>query len=302
MDPVKTAIWCIESSFTAELTLDEIAQVSGVSRFHLSRAFGVATGRSVMRYVRERRLSEAARQLADGAPDILTVALDWGYGSHEAFTRAFREQFGVTPEELRARRDLSSLALVEPLPMHDITPAPIAEPRIVTGKPLLIAGFSGHFSMDKTQGIPLLWQKIAPHFGHIPGQSGYVAYGASYNCDENGAFDYIAGTEVSFFGDLTDEFARLIQQGDVTALTRIPGIGKKTAERMLVELRDRVNDLGPAATASGGVPKDPVAEATVALQALGYKPAEVSRLVRDAAASGDRAEDIIRKALKAALR
>jgi Holliday junction DNA helicase RuvA len=103
-------------------------------------------------------------------------------------------------------------------------------------------------------------------------------------------------------GVSTDEFARLIQQGDVAALTRIPGIGKKTAERMLVELRDRVNDLGPAATASGAVPKDPVAEATVALQALGYKPAEVSRLVRDAAAPGDRAEDIIRKALKAALR
>jgi Holliday junction DNA helicase RuvA len=103
-------------------------------------------------------------------------------------------------------------------------------------------------------------------------------------------------------GVSTEEFARLIQQGDVAALTRIPGIGKKTAERMLVELRDRVSDLGPAATASGAVPKDPVAEATVALQALGYKPAEVSRLVRDAAATGDSAEDIIRKALKAALR
>ena len=103
-------------------------------------------------------------------------------------------------------------------------------------------------------------------------------------------------------GVSTDEFARLIQLGDIAALTRIPGIGKKTAERMLVELRDRVADLGSAAATSGGVPNDPVAEATVALQALGYKPAEVTRLVRDAAASGDRAEDIIRKALKAALR
>jgi holliday junction DNA helicase RuvA len=102
-------------------------------------------------------------------------------------------------------------------------------------------------------------------------------------------------------GVSTDEFARLIQLGDIAALTRIPGIGKKTAERMLVELRDRVADLGGAA-ATSGVPNDPVAEATVALQALGYKPAEVTRLVRDAAASGDRAEDIIRKALKAALR
>ena len=103
-------------------------------------------------------------------------------------------------------------------------------------------------------------------------------------------------------GVSTEEFARLIQVGDVGALQRIPGIGKKTAERMLVELRDRVNDLGAAATAGGAVPKDPVAEATGALQALGYKPAEVTRLVRDAAAPGDRAEAIIRKALKAALR
>ena len=209
MDPIKKALWCIESRFASELSLDEIAEVSGVSRFHLSRAFGVATGRSVMRYVRERRLSEAARQLADGAPDILQVALDWGYGSHEAFTRAFREQFGITPEALRSRRDLSSLTLVEPLSMHAANRIPLAEPRIVTGKPMLIAGFSGHFSVDNTQGIPLLWQKIVPHFGHIPGQKGFVAYGASYNCDDVGAFDYIAGAEVASFSDLPNEFARL---------------------------------------------------------------------------------------------
>ncbi|HSS05679.1 MAG TPA: Holliday junction branch migration protein RuvA [Rhodanobacteraceae bacterium] len=103
-------------------------------------------------------------------------------------------------------------------------------------------------------------------------------------------------------GVSTEEFARLIQLGDVASLTRIPGIGKKTAERMLVELRDRVADLGHVPGSSAGVPKDPVAEATVALQTLGYKPAEVMRLVRDAAAPGDRAEEIIRKALKAALR
>ena len=103
-------------------------------------------------------------------------------------------------------------------------------------------------------------------------------------------------------GVSTEEFARLIQLGDVASLTRIPGIGKKTAERMLVELRDRVADLGHVPGSSAGVPKDPVAEATVALQTLGYKPAEVMRLVRGAAAPGDRAEEIIRKALKAALR
>jgi Holliday junction DNA helicase RuvA len=105
-------------------------------------------------------------------------------------------------------------------------------------------------------------------------------------------------------GTSTDEFARLVQTGDIAALTRIPGIGKKTAERIVVELRDRVDGIALAlpSASSGAVPKDPLAEASVALQQLGYKPAEVARLVKEAAEPGDTAESIIRKALKAALR
>jgi Holliday junction DNA helicase RuvA len=106
-------------------------------------------------------------------------------------------------------------------------------------------------------------------------------------------------------GVSTDEFARLVQAGDIAALTRIPGIGKKTAERIVVELRDRVDGIGLASLSTGGgagIAKDPVTEASVALQQLGYKPAEVSRLVKEAAEAGDTAEAIIRKALKAALR
>jgi Holliday junction DNA helicase RuvA len=95
-----------------------------------------------------------------------------------------------------------------------------------------------------------------------------------------------------------------VQTGDVAALTRIPGIGKKTAERIIVELRDRVDGIALALPSASGaaVPKDPLAEASVALQQLGYKPAEVARLVREAAEPGDSAESILRKALKAALR
>lgn len=105
-------------------------------------------------------------------------------------------------------------------------------------------------------------------------------------------------------GTAPDEFARLVQTGDIASLTRIPGIGKKTAERIIVELRDRVDGIALAMpSANGGaVPKDPLAEASVALQQLGYKPVEVARLVRAVAEPGDTAESIIRKALKAALR
>lgn len=105
-------------------------------------------------------------------------------------------------------------------------------------------------------------------------------------------------------GVSVDEFARLVQGGDIAALTRVPGIGNKTAERIIVELRDRVD--GIAMTIPGfnesPVPRDAVSEATVALQQLGYKPVESARLVKEAAQPGDDAEAIIRKALKAALR
>lgn len=104
-------------------------------------------------------------------------------------------------------------------------------------------------------------------------------------------------------GASVDEFARLVQSGDVAALTRIPGIGKKTAERIVVELRDRAADFSGTGTMLAGRPvaADPLSEASFALQQLGYKPAEISRMVK-AAETGDSAEDIIRKALKSALR
>jgi Holliday junction DNA helicase RuvA len=105
-------------------------------------------------------------------------------------------------------------------------------------------------------------------------------------------------------GASVEDFARLVQAGDVTALTRIPGIGKKTAERIVVELRDRAADFTGSGVIPGrGVPPvDALGEAVVALQQLGYKPAEAARMAEKAREDGDGAEAIIRKALKAALR
>jgi Holliday junction DNA helicase RuvA len=103
-------------------------------------------------------------------------------------------------------------------------------------------------------------------------------------------------------GVSVDEFARLVQTSDVTALTRIPGIGKKTAERMVVELRDRAAHLGGGAPGSSPLPQDPQSEAVSALQQLGYKPADAVRMAREATANGDDVATIIRKALQSALR
>ena len=209
MNPAQKALWFIESHLAGELTLDEIACVAGISRFHMVRAFAAATGLSVMRYVRARRLSEAARALANGAPDILTLALDADYGSHEAFTRAFRDHFGVTPEAVRNSTRLDNLTLLEAFVMDSTLIDKLQAPRFQTTKPLLIAGLGERYTCESSAGIPGQWQRFAQSVENIPGRVGKVAYGVCCNGDDSGNFDYIAGVEVSDFSDLPREFSRV---------------------------------------------------------------------------------------------
>jgi AraC family transcriptional regulator len=201
--PVEKAIWFIESHFLHDVTLDDLAQVCGRSRFQMSRLFSGATGKTVTAYVRGRRLTEAARLLADGAPDILAVALQAGYGSHEAFTRAFRDQFGICPAELRTRGNLAGIALVEPLREDPAVFIRLPPPRLVSLGPLLIAGLGRRFACDDFAGIPALWQEFHPHLGEIPGQKGSAAYGLVANKATVGeTYFYLAGVEVSAFSYL----------------------------------------------------------------------------------------------------
>jgi len=173
------------------------------------RAFATATGFSVIRYVRARRLTEAARALAAGAPDILDVALDADYGSHEAFTRAFRDHFGVTPETVRATTCLDKLKLQEPILMNSTASDSLAPPRFETGKAMLVAGIGDRFSYEGSAGIPGLWARFHQYVASFPGRIGPVAYGVCTNGDDAGNFDYIAGVEVADFSDLPREFSRV---------------------------------------------------------------------------------------------
>ncbi|HLZ01864.1 MAG TPA: AraC family transcriptional regulator [Bradyrhizobium sp.] len=209
MNPAQKALWYVESHLAGPLTLDEISEVAGVSRFHLVRAFAAATGFSVMRYVRARRLTEAARALAAGAPDILRVALDAEYGSHEAFTRAFRDHFGVTPESVRATTCLDKLKLQEPILMDSTALDKIAPPRFETGKAMLIAGVGERINCESSAGIPGLWHRFHQTIDNVPARNGTIAYGVCCNSDDSGNFDYIAGVEVADFSDLPREFSRV---------------------------------------------------------------------------------------------
>ena len=210
MNPAQKALWFIESHLADALTLDEIAGVAGISRFHMVRAFAAATGLLVMRYVRARRLSEAARALACGAPDILALALEADYGSHEAFTRAFRDHFGVTPEAVRASTRLDNLRLQEPIVMDSTALDHLKPPRFETSKPLLIAGLGERINPENGgAGIPNQWYRFHQSADAIPGRVGTMSYGVCCNGDDAGNFEYIAGVEVTDFSDLPRQFSRV---------------------------------------------------------------------------------------------
>jgi holliday junction DNA helicase RuvA len=109
-------------------------------------------------------------------------------------------------------------------------------------------------------------------------------------------------------GMSAEEFARCVTDGDTASLVRLPGIGRKTAERLLVEMRDRIGALPATAAMAGGRQAaatrapDPVSDAVSALVSLGYKPQEASRLVSAVEVEAERSEDLIRLALKATLK
>ncbi len=113
-------------------------------------------------------------------------------------------------------------------------------------------------------------------------------------------------------GMSAEEFARCVEFEDVSALVRLPGIGRKTAERLIVEMRDRLAKLGdqvgggagiamPSAQ-SAGRPRSEKSDAVAALVALGYKPLEADRLVKAVADDGMDSEALIRAALQSTVK
>jgi len=108
-------------------------------------------------------------------------------------------------------------------------------------------------------------------------------------------------------GMSAEEFSLAVQSGDTASLTRLPGVGKKTAERLIVEMRDRLDKLditvagtGLPSGAGAGAPKPhtPLDDALSALEALGYRPADALRMTKAVDCDGLGTEEIIRAALQ----
>lgn len=103
---IQSTVDFIDKNLNSEITLSEIANVSGYSIPHLYRVFKGITGLNIMEYVRKRRLCEACKELNSTDQNILSIAVNYNYESHEAFTRAFYTEYGFLPSSMRNQSEI----------------------------------------------------------------------------------------------------------------------------------------------------------------------------------------------------
>lgn len=201
MSLINQALFVIERNLQRDLSLGGIAEICGVSRFHLAHAFGDGTGLAVMEYVRRRRLTESAYALAAGARDIMEVALDYNYGSHEAFTRAFKAEFDRTPDEIRRTESVAGLRLLDAIRFVGAGSGKLEAPRFERAGELKFIGLPEPFSYGETAHIPSQWRRfMADFYARIEHKSQTVPVGiVTSSNDGDTDLCYTCAVEVSRF-------------------------------------------------------------------------------------------------------
>ena len=105
---IQTAIEYIEDNISEPLDINALAEKANLSPYYFQRLFSRLVGRPVADYRRQRRLARSLNPLRSGGGRVLDVALNLGFSNHETFTRAFKASFGVTPEDYRSGKRISS--------------------------------------------------------------------------------------------------------------------------------------------------------------------------------------------------
>lgn len=161
---VLRAVDFIERRLDEPFSLDDVATAAGLSRYALHRLFRASVGENLKGYVRKRRLTAAAGGLRDSNAGVLELAVAAGFGSQEAFTRAFRAYFGATPGQYR--RDLGArgqpgLLRAGPDAIRHRHHGVTHEPRLVErSESLLVRGFGGGAGFEDDAPIAALWQRL----------------------------------------------------------------------------------------------------------------------------------------------
>lgn len=200
-DPLPALLAWIEEQLDQPLALEQVAARAGLSPYHFSRLFTARMGRSVMAHVRGRRLVRGARRLCHEADlKLVDLAFDCGFESQEAFTRAFKRLFGVSPGRFRSGFAVQPIenqfAMTLPLPLAQNT-AVVRLPQLVVLPAFRVAGPARRFDEANKAEIPQLWSAL---IGRLPfaGQTdSWATYGVVSSADRaEGSFQYLAGVAI----------------------------------------------------------------------------------------------------------
>ncbi|WP_432745076.1 Holliday junction branch migration protein RuvA [Methylobacter sp. G7] len=179
-------------------------------------------------------------------------------------------------------------------------------------------GYEVEAPMTTFYNLPAIGSEIMLHTHLVVREDAHILFGFSTEADRamfrtlikvNGVGPKLALAILS--GQSAEEFHRCIHNNDTQALVRLPGVGKKTAERLVIEMRDRLPDLSDStdsvdSSAVGGDKiqrlNNPKQEAISALCSLGYKPLDAGKMVQNISVEGKSCEDIIRLALQGSVR
>jgi AraC family transcriptional regulator len=194
----------VETHLNEPLSIESISDAAHLSRYHYSRLFRTLTNESVMGYVRKRRLSNAAQTLASSLKSVTEVAYDSGFDSPEAFTRAFKRMFDMTPSSFRESDHPIWVNFRHPLNIERLTHLQgglTMEPTFKSYPEFKAAGLKGVYTPETNVDIPMLWDRFNPLMDSIPNRVGAHAYGLCVPV-KTPEFEYYAAVQVDSFDGL----------------------------------------------------------------------------------------------------
>lgn len=230
-EALEQAVMYIETHLGADMKVEDVAKAAGYSYYHLNRQFTAILGESVGSYIKTRRLADASKKLLFTNRKVIDIAIENGFDSPEAFSRAFKAIYKVSPQTYRQNRLDTIIGSKERLDtglLKHLACNVTVHPKILELPEIMVAGVRGTTTLRDNR-LRALWERANSLYTQIPNRiPGGRAFGICEACENNTLytmnedifFTEVAGMEVSSFEGLAEPFvAKTIPGGRYAVFT-----------------------------------------------------------------------------------